>query len=186
MSTQNSSIESTQTITPKTDNYPIRALIILTATVLLIAYGLTMVITGIPIIQKDFSTTGVIASWITSTLLLVGAIAMPIFGKLGDVYGKKKMILVSLALYTVGVSIAGFSNSIYLLLFAQAIQGVGIAMLPLSLGLLTDIFPREKLASAQGAIAGAAGISTALGLIVGSFIIKNLGWQYTFRTAAIL
>lgn len=186
MSALNQKGKSIPTGNAKADSYPIRALVTLTSVALLMSYGLTMVITGIPIIQKDLSTTSVIASWISAIVLLVGAMAMPVFGKLGDVYGKKEMIIVTLVLYTVGVSIAGFSNSIQLLLFAQALQGVGMAMIPLALGLLTDIFPKEKLAGAQGAIVGSAAISTALGLIVGAYIVENLGWQYTFRTSAII
>jgi MFS family permease len=170
----------------KNDNYPLRALIALTATVLLVSYVETMVLPGIPIIEKDLSTTITIGSWITAIVLLVGAVVSPIFGKLGDIYGKKKLIIVTIAFYTVGVSIAGFSTSIYFLLFARAIQGVGLAMIPLSLALVTDLFPKEKLATAQGAIAGSAAISTALGLVLGAYVVQDLGWQYAFHTAAIL
>jgi MFS family permease len=167
------------------DGYPIRALLALIATVLLVSYVETMIMPGIPTIEKDLSTTTTIGSWIISIVLLVGAAVSPVFGKLGDVYGKKKLIIVTLVFYTVGVSIAGFSTNIYFLLFARAIQGVGLAMIPLSLALLTDIFPKEKLATAQGAIAGATAISAALGLVVGAYVVQDLGWQSAFHTAAI-
>ena len=108
------------------------------------------------------------------------------FGKLGDLFGKKKMMIVALLFYTVGVSIAGFSTSIYFLIFARAIQGVGLAMLPLALAFLTDIFPKERLAMAQGVIAGSAAISTSLGLVLGSYVVQDLGWRAAFHTAAIL
>ena len=170
----------------KADKYPIRALAILTASLLLISYVETMVLPGIPTIVKDLSTTTTIGSWITSIVLLVGAVVSSTFGKLGDLYGKKKMMLVALAFYTVGVSIAGFSTSIYFLLFARAIQGVGLAMLPLALAFLTDIFPKERLATAMGIIVGAGAISTSLGLVLGSYVIQDLGWRYAFHIAAIL
>ena len=145
-----------------------------------------MVLPGIPTIVKDLSTTTTIGSWITSIVLLVGAVVSSIFGKLGDLYGKKKMMLVALAFYTVGVGIAGFSTSIYFLIFARAIQGVGLAMLPLALAVLTDIFPKERLASAMGVIVGSAAISTSPGLVLGSYVIQNLGWRDAFHIAAIL
>jgi MFS family permease len=166
--------------------YPIRALLALTATVLLVSYVETMILPGVPIIQKDLSTTATIASWITSIVLLVGAIVSPLFGKFGDLYGKKKIIIITLAFYTAGVAIAGFSTSIYFLLFARAIQGVGVAMIPLALALLTDVFPKEKLAAAQGTIAGSAAISMALGLVLGSYVVQNFGWQMAFHSAAVL
>ncbi len=171
---------------PAKDSYPTRALIILTSLILLISYVETMVLPGIPTIQKDFLASAPVAAWITSSVLLVGAISSPLFGKFGDIYGKKKLILIALTFYTAGVGIAGFSTSIYFLIFARAIQGVGLAMFPLALAMVTDIFPKEKLAAAQGLIAGGAGISTSAGLVLGSYVIQTLGWRYAFHTAFIL
>ncbi len=173
-------------ITAKDKSYPIRALVTLVASILLVTYVEIMVLPAIPLIQKDLSTTATIAAWITTVVMLVGAVACPLIGKLADVYGKKNMVVVTIFIYTVGVSLAGFSTSIYVLLFTRAIQGVGLAMIPLSLSLTTDIFPKEQLAAAQGAVAGSAAISTALGLILGAFIMQNLGWQDAFRTAAVV
>ena len=103
----------------KAGNYPIRALIVLTAVLFVVDSVETMVLPGIPTMEKDLSTTITIGSWITSIVLLVGAAVSPIFGKLGDLYGKKKIIIVTLVFYTFGVSIAGFSTNIYFLIFAS-------------------------------------------------------------------
>jgi MFS family permease len=170
----------------KSNNDTTRILLTLCAATLLVSYIETMILPGVPIIQKDFATTTTIASWITSMVLLVAAVVSPIFGKLADVYGKKRLIVITMVFYTVGVAIAGFSTSIYMLLFARAIQGVGATMVPLSYAYLTDVFPKRKLATAQGAIAGSAAISTALGFVIGSYVVQTLGWQYAFHTAAIL
>lgn len=172
--------------TTKGNNHTTRILLTLCAATLLVSYIETMILPGVPIIQKDFATTTTIASWITSMVLLVAAIVSPIFGKLADVYGKKRLIAITLVFYTIGVAIAGFSTSIYMLIFARAIQGVGAAMVPLSYAYLTDVFPKGKLGTAQGAIAGSAAISTALGFVIGSYVVQTLGWQYAFHTAAIL
>jgi MFS family permease len=185
MNAPNSKHNSEPTISTQ-GGYPMRALAVLTAAVLLVNYVQTMVLPGIPTIEKDLSTTVTIGSWIVSVVLLVGAAVSPILGKLGDLYGKKKLIVVSLGFYTIGVSIAGFANSICLLIFARAIQGVGLAILPLSLAWVTDIFPKDELTTAQGVIAGAAAISVALGLVLGAYVIQDFGWQFSFRTVAIL
>jgi MFS family permease len=166
--------------------YATRVLITVTAVALLVNYVETMVIPGVPIIQKDFSTTSTIASWITSAFLIVGSAVAPLFGKLGDAYGKKRMVLISLTFYTFGVGIAGFSPSIYFLLFSRAVQGVGFAIVPLSLAIITDTFPREKVAPAQGIISATFAIGAAAGLIVGSYVIQDLGWQYAFHSAFVL
>lgn len=145
-----------------------------------------MIIPGVPTIQQDFHTTATIASWITSAYLIVGSAVSPLFGKLGDIYGKKKMFLISLIFYMTGVGLAGFSPSIYFLLFARALQGMGFAIIPLSIAIITDVFPRERVAVAQGIISGTFAIGAAAGLIVGSFVVQDLGWQYAFHSALIL
>jgi MFS family permease len=170
----------------KDSRYPTRVLLCVTAVALLVNYVETMVIPGVPVIQKDFSTTATIASWITSAFLIVGSAVAPLFGRLGDNFGKKRMVLVSLTFYTFGVGIAGFSPSIYFLLFARAVQGVGFAIVPLGLAIITDTFPREKIAGAQGIISGTFAIGAAAGLILGSEVVQDLGWQYAFHSAFVL
>lgn len=152
----------------------------------MVNYVETMVIPGIPTIQHDLSTTAPIASWITSAYLIVGSAASPLFGKLGDIHGKKRLFLIALVFYMCGVGIAGFSPSIYFLLFARGLQGVGFAIIPLSLAIISDVFPREKVGMAQGIISGTFAIGAAAGLVVGSYIVQDLGWQYAFHTALIL
>lgn len=170
----------------KKRSYATVVLIIVTSAVLLINYVETMVLPGIPDIQKELNTTAALASWITSAFLIVGATVSPLFGKLGDVYGKKKIFLVVMGFYVVGVGLAGLSNSIYMLLFARAIQGIGFAVLPLAIAMVTDVFPKERVATAQGIISGTVAIGTTLGLVVGAYVVQDLGWHYSFYTALVL
>jgi EmrB/QacA subfamily drug resistance transporter len=171
---------------PRDLRYARRVLLTVTIVSLMINYVETMVIPGIPTIQKDFNITSTVASWITSALLIVGSITAPLFGKLGDSYGKKRMFLIALGFYTVGVGIAGFSPSIYFLLASRAIQGVGFAIVPLALAIITDTFPKEQIAPAQGIISGTFAIGASIGLILGSYVVQDLGWPYAFHTALIL
>lgn len=153
---------------------------------LLINYVETMVVPAIPTIQNDFSISSTLASWITSAFIIVGAIVSPIFGKLADTYGRKKMYLVSLGGYLLAVGIAGFSPTIYTLIGARAIQGIGYGIFPVGLAIITDVLPPDEVATAQGLLSGSVGIGTALGLIIGSYIDQDFGWQYAFHTAFIL
>jgi MFS family permease len=166
--------------------YATRVLVTVTAVALMINYVETMVVPGIPTIQSDFNTTRTIASWITSALLIVGSITAPLFGRLGDNYGKKRMFLIALGFYTVGVVVAGFAPSIYILLIARAIQGVGFSIIPLALAIITDTFPKEMIAPAQGILSATFAIGASIGLIGGSYIVQDLGWPYSFHSAAIL
>jgi len=156
------------------------------AVALMLNYVETMVIPGIIKIQLHFSSSETVTSWITSAFLITGSAVSPLFGKLGDTHGKKKMLLVALAFYSFGVGIAGFSPTIYFLLASRAIQGVGFAILPLSLAIIADTFPKERIAAAQGAISATFAIGAAAGLLIGSYVVEDLGWQYAFHTAFIL
>ncbi|WP_238026155.1 MFS transporter [Metallosphaera javensis (ex Hofmann et al. 2022)] len=153
---------------------------------LLINYVETMVVPAIPTIQNDFSVSSTLASWITSAFIIVGAVVSPIFGKLADMYGRKRMYLISLGGYLIAVALAGFSPSIYALITARAIQGIGYGIFPVGLAIITDVLPPRDVATAQGLLSGSVGIGTALGLIVGSYIDQSLGWQYAFHTAFVL
>ncbi len=178
-------VQTTQAVAPQSKGY-LRVLLPLTAMVLLITYVETMLLPGIPVIQNYFSITPTIASWITTGALIVGAAISPLAGKLADLRGKKNLILIVLTFYTIGVGIAGFSTSIYMLLFARAIQGVGFAMTPLSLAVICDTVPKEKMATAQGVIGGVAIIGLMLGDILGALVVQDLGWRYAFYTAFAL
>ena len=169
-----------------TSSHATRTLLVLTGMALLVNYVETMVIPGIPTIQHDLSTTATVSSWITSAYLIVGSAASPLFGKLGDIYGKKRLFLFSLVFYMGGVGLAGFAPSIYILIFARALQGIGFAIIPLGLAIITDVFPRERVAAAQGIISGTFAIGASAGLIIGSYVVQDLGWQYAFHTALIL
>jgi MFS family permease len=170
----------------KTASYATKVLLTVTAVALLINYVETMVIPGLPSIQTDMATTANVASWITSALLIVGATSAPLFGKLGDSYGKKKMLLIAIGFYMIGVGIAGFAPNIYVLIAARAIQGVGFAIIPLGISIITDVFPRERIATAQGIISSTFAVGSALGLVLGAYVIQSLTWHYAFYTAFIL
>ena len=167
-------------------SYQVKVLATVTSFSLLVNYVETMVIPGIPTIQKDLSTTATVASWITSAFLIVGAAVSPLFGKLGDIYGKKKILLIVLLFYIAGVGAAGFSTNIDMLLAARAVQGAGFAIIPLGIAIITDVFPKERVATAQGIISGTFAIGAAAGLVIGSYVVQDLSWQWAFHTAFIL
>ena len=163
-----------------------RVLLTLTSVALIITYVETMIIPGVPTIQKGFGATTDLMSWVTSALLIVGSAVAPLFGKLGDTYGKKKMFLAAMAFYIAGVGMAGFAPTIYFLILARAVQGIGFAIMPLAIAIITDVYPKERVAIAQGIISGTFAIGAAAGLILGSYVVQDLGWQWAFHTAFFL
>ena len=148
----------------------------------MVMYAETMLIPAIPDLIKDFHVSYSMSSWILTAYLITGAVMTPIAGKLSDIYGKKRILLIIMIIYAIGVSIAGFATNIYFLLFARAIQGIGMAMFPIAFSIVRDNFPREKLSIGQGVISSMFASGAVIGLSVGGAIIKHYGWQATFFT----
>ena len=155
---------------------------ILSSVAAMIMYAETMLIPAIPTLIKEFDITYSTSSWILTTYLLTGAVTTPIAGKLSDIYGKKRILLIIMTVYAAGVSIAGFSTDISTMLIARGLQGVGISMFPIAFSIVRDLFPREKMAIGQGLIASMFGAGAVIGLSVGGFLIQDYGWHSTFFT----
>jgi len=153
---------------------------------LLLNYVETMIIPGIPTIQSYFGTSESVVAWVTSAFLIVGSAVSPLFGRLGDSHGKKRMFLLALIFYTAGVGLGGFSTSIDFLIFARAVQGIGFAIVPLALAIIAETFPKERIATAQGVISATFAIGAAAGLVIGAYVVQDLGWQWAFHSAFIL
>src|SRR6476660_7718105 len=153
---------------------------ILSSTLLVVFFSETMLLPAIPEIMKDFSISYGTAAWIFSSYLIVAAVMTPIAGKMSDLYGKKKVLLVLLTLYIAGITAGVFSNNISFLLASRIIQGVGLAAVPAAFSLLRDTFPPEKLAIAVGVFGSAYSAGSVIGLLAGATIIQMFGWHSTF------
>ncbi len=170
-------------------------LLILALMALMVTYVETMVLPAFKSFAQFFdfppSTTIV---WIISAYLLVGTVATPIFGKLGDKYGKKRVILSVMGLYAIAVSVAGFTpeigaafgidraNQIYVLIVVRAFQGLGMGMFPLAFAMIPEVFPAARVGQAQGVIGGMFAAGAAIGLVGGGYIAFQFGWQLTYHT----
>jgi MFS family permease len=148
----------------------------------MVMYAETMLIPAIPDLIKDFHVSYSMSSWILTAYLIAGAVMTPIAGKLSDIYGRKKILLIIMVIYAIGVSMAGFASDIYFMIFARAIQGIGMSMFPIAFGMIRDQFPREKISIGQGVITSMFASGAVIGLTVGAIIVQDYGWQNTFFT----
>ena len=155
-------------------------LAILGSTILITMYGETMLLPAIRDIIRDFDISYSTSSWILTAYLISGAVATPIAGKLSDIYGRKKMVVIILIVYILGISAGGFSTNISLLLLARVIQGIGISMFPIAFGIIRDQLPKEKLAIGVGVFSSMFAAGSVVGLGVGGTIIQSFGWHATF------
>ncbi len=157
-----------------------KTLAILSLIATMAMYAETMLVPAIPDLIRDFHISYSTSSWILTTYLVAGAIMTPITGRLSDIYGKKKMLLIIMAIYAVGVSMGGFVTNIYEMLAVRIIQGIGISMFPIAFGIIREQFPRNKLAIGQGIISSMFAAGAVIGLVAGGHLIQNYGWQSTF------
>lgn len=155
-------------------------LAILGSTLLIAMYGETMLLPAIPDIIRDFDISYNTSSWILSAYLISGAVATPIAGKLSDIYGRKKVVIIILMIYIVGISLGGLSSDITFLVIARVIQGIGISMFPIAFGIIRDQLPKEKLAIGVGIFSSMFAAGSVVGLGIGASIIENFGWRVTF------
>ncbi len=157
-------------------------LAILGSTILITMYGETMLLPAIGDIIKEFEISYSTSSWILTAYLISGAVMTPIAGKLSDIYGRKKMVLIIFVIYIIGIAIGGVSSNIYMLILARVIQGIGISMFPIAFGIIRDQFPVSKIAIGVGIFSSMFAAGSVVGIAIGGPIIKNWGWQATFFT----
>ncbi len=122
-------------------------------------------------------------SWVLSLYLAFGTVSAAILGKLGDVYGKKKMMVIAMSIYTVGAIMTSYAQDFITLLIARAIQGSGMAMMPFAFSLVREEFPPRLIPQVQGIIGTMFGVGILLSLPLGAYISQNYGWQATYHTA---
>ena len=157
-------------------------LIILSCLATMAMYAETMLIPAIPTLISDFDVSYGLSSWILTSYLIAGAVMTPIAGKLSDIYGRKKILLIIMAIYTVGVSLGGFASDFLTMIIARTIQGIGLGMFPIAFSIIRDQFPRERISITTGIITSMFAAGSVIGLSVGALIIHEFGWKMTFFT----
>jgi MFS family permease len=160
-----------------------RVLAVLSSLATMVMYAETMLIPALPDLINEFNVSYSMSSWILSAYLIPGAVMTPIAGKLSDIYGRKKVLLVIMAIYAVGIAMAGFAEDIYLLFVSRAIQGIGISMFVIAFSIIRDQFPRDKISIGQGIISSMFASGAVVGLLMGGLIVSNFGWRATFLSA---
>jgi EmrB/QacA subfamily drug resistance transporter len=140
----------------------------------------SLVIPVLPTIQAGLHTSQNTVTWVLTAYLLSAAIFTPIMGRLGDMYGKERLLVMTLVALTVGSLLAAVASSITLMIVARVIQGIGGGVLPLSFGLIRDEFPKEKVMGAIGVIAALAAAGAGLGIVLAGPIVDALDYHWLF------
>jgi len=147
-----------------------------------IAYALmqSLVAPALRTIQVDLHTTTTAAAWVFTGYLLSASIATPILGRMGDMFGKKRMLVITLALVAAGTLVCAFATSIGVLIVGRVVQGAGGAIFPLAFAIIRDEFPRERVATGIALISAILGVGGGAGIVLSGPITDNLSYHWLF------
>lgn len=148
-----------------------------------IAFALmqSLVVPAIPAIMRATGGSETSVSWILTGYLLVASVATPIIGRLGDVYGKQRVLVYCLIGVAVGVVVTGIAPSnLGLLIVGRSIMGLGGGIFPLAFAIIRDEFPPERIASGIGFLASLIGAASGFGIVIAGLVIQYSSYQLIF------
>ena len=148
--------------------------------ILLVAIDVTVVSTAMPQIVSDLSGLKLI-SWVFAIYTLTTSVTTPIYGKLADLFGRKKVFIIGVILFVAGSMLSGAAQTMTQLIWFRAFQGIGAgAVLPLTFTIIGDLYPGEQRAKMQGVFSSVWGIAGLLGPLVGGFFVDQISWRWIF------
>src|SRR3954462_12594383 len=155
-----------------------------------ISYALlqSLVVPALPQIQHSLNTTESAVGWVLTAYLLSASVATPIIGRLGDMYGKERLLMLVLAMLAFGTLISAVASSLWLMILGRVIQGAGGGIFPLAFSIIRDEFPNERVPGAIGLVSALLGIGGGAGVVFAGIVIDNLSyhWLFWFPLVAIL
>src|SRR5437764_9899310 len=147
-----------------------------------ISYALlqSLVAPALPDIQHALHTSVNSASWVLTAYLLSASIATPLIGRLGDMYGKERLLVAVLVLLCVATVVSALATALPVMLVGRVIQGAAGGVFPLAFGIIRDEFPREAVAGAVGLVSALLGVGGGAGVVLAGPIVQGLDYHWLF------
>jgi EmrB/QacA subfamily drug resistance transporter len=163
------------------------ALFVTTLSSFLTTFMASSINIALPSIANEFSTDTVVLGWIATSYILTASIFLVPFGKLADIYGRKKIYLLGIIVYTISSLISALARNEFMLIFARALQGVGGSMIfGTAVAILTSVYPAEERGKALGYNLASTYLGLSLGPVIGGVLTHQLGWRSVFVASVIL
>ncbi|MGP9651658.1 MFS transporter [Glutamicibacter sp. AOP38-B1-38] len=146
----------------------------------------TMVTPLIPQLPGIFDTSASNTAWIITATLLAAAVAVPISGRLGDLFGKRRMLLILALPLILGSIVCAMAPTVEVMIVGRALQGLGSGIVPLGIAMLRDLVPKERLSSAIATVSATLGVGGAIGMPISAAVIDFANWRALFYGSAVV
>lgn len=146
----------------------------------------TLVVPALPVFQQSLHTSSGWAAWLLSGFLLGSVTATPLVSRMGDQYGKRRLLVAVLVVYLLGTVGAAMAWNIAALIVFRAVEGVSMAILPLALAIVRDELPPGRVSLGLGLISGLLGLGGGIGLVAGGLLVDYTSWRFLFIAAAVV
>jgi EmrB/QacA subfamily drug resistance transporter len=140
----------------------------------------SIVAPALPTLAHDLHTSSTNATWVLTAFLLSASVLTPVFGRLGDIYGKHRLLVVALGLLSLGTLVSALAGSLPTMLAGRVLQGAGGGVFPLAFAIVRDELPREKVPGAIALLSAMLGIGGAVGVVVAGVIVEDLSYHWLF------
>jgi len=164
-------------------SYANRVLVLFSLLAAFVLFVDIMLTPSLPSIASQYGVTIAEVSLVISLYTVFGTAVNPVIGKLGDILGKKRILIYVLMIYCVMVAVTSFASNFTVLLISRTVQGIGLGIFPLAFSLVREEFPRELVPRAQGILSAMFGAGAAFGLPIGALIANSYGWQTNYHIA---
>jgi EmrB/QacA subfamily drug resistance transporter len=165
--------------------HPNHVLAVLVLAAISFALSQTLVVPALPALAETMHATATSASWVLTGFLLSASVATPIVGKLGDLYGKGRMLTCVMLMFAIGSIVCALATSIGVVIAGRVIQGVAGGVFPLSFGVIRDTFPSARVAGSIGLLSASFGIGGGIGLPLAGIVVDNLELSWLFWISLI-
>jgi EmrB/QacA subfamily drug resistance transporter len=153
-----------------------------------ISYALlqSLVVPALPEIQSSLHTSESSVGWVLTAFLLSASVSTPIIGRLGDMYGKERLLMIVLLTLALGTLISAIASSLWLMLVGRVIQGAGGGIFPLAFSIIRDEFPNDRVPGAIGLVSSLLGIGGGAGVVFAGVVTQNLSYHWLFWFPLVL
>lgn len=146
----------------------------------------TLIVPLVPVLPRILHASVSDSSWAITSTLLVGAVITPIAGRLGDMYGKRRILLLSMVAMIAGSLLCAVTSALWPVVIGRALQGASAGVIPLGISIMRDELPREKIGSSVAIMSATMGVGGAIGMPVAAVIAEKTDWHMLFWVSAVL